>query len=69
MTLRGRLYLRQQALVPTPDSMARLVKLFGVAAQQARRLAALDPEGLSEELSTAPSAWTDVTGSPDSSRH
>lgn len=69
MTLRGRLYLRQQALLPTPDSMARLVKLFCVAAQQARRLAALNPDGLGEELSTAPAAWTDVTGSTDSSRH
>ncbi len=62
MTLRGRLYMRVQIPVPSHDLLAHLQEVFLVAAEQAVRVATLEPgDSLPTDLepyTTQPGTWT-----------
>lgn len=57
MTLRGRLYLRVQAVDPDPASLAATIGLFETAARQALRAAGQLGESAQEWPSSGSTAW------------
>ena len=76
MTLRGRLYLRTELAEPTVAAVSQSLKLFLVAATQARRVAGASGDAGTETTTDAPTAGTTAwqtihprgTSGPDSMR-